>query len=126
MRPLLEAGRVFAALPPLYSTKVGGTVHYAYTDTERDALEAHFLEDKPDRKLAWVRFKGLGEMDVDELAETTLDRSSRVLKRMTIDDAAQAASAADLFETLMGNDVSRRKDFLLRNSELVDPGTLDI
>ena len=126
MRPLLEAGRVFAAQPPLYSTKVGGTVHYAYTDAERDALEAHFLEDKPDRKLAWVRFKGLGEMDVDELAETTLDRSSRVLKRMTIDDATQAASAADLFETLMGNDVSRRKDFLLRNSELVDPGTLDI
>jgi len=122
LSPLLEAGRVFAAMPPLFSTKYRGTVHYAYTDEERDAIA-----DTYDIGLEkFVRFKGLGEMDVDELAETTLDVESRVLKRMTMSDGAEAASAADRFETLMGSDVARRKAFVLDNSTLVDPETLDV
>lgn len=122
MRPMLEAGRVFAAQPPLYSSKWRGTTYYAFTDTERDTIaEAHKIPlDK------WVRFKGLGEMDVDELTETTLDPETRILKRMTMDDAKQAQVAADMFATLMGNDVAARRDFLLTNSELVDWDKLDI
>ena len=73
-----------------------------------------------------MRFKGLGEMDVDELTETTLDPETRILKRMTMDDAKQAKVAAEMFETLMGSDVAARRDFLLTNSELVDWETLDI
>ena len=73
-----------------------------------------------------MRFKGLGEMDVDELTETTLDPETRILKRMTMDDAEQAQVAADMFATLMGNDVAARRDFLLTNSELVDRESLDI
>ena len=122
MRPMLEAGRVYAAQPPLYSSKWRGTTYYAFTDKERDQTAAkHKIPvDK------WVRFKGLGEMDVDELAETTLDPETRILKRMTMDDAAQAQVAAEMFETLMGSDVAARRDFLLTNSELVDWETLDI
>ncbi len=122
MRPLLEAGRVFAAQPPLYSSKWRGTTYYAFTDTEKDALATkHKIPlDK------WARFKGLGEMDVDELTETTLDPASRILKRMTMDDAKGAQEAAAMFETLMGSDVAARREFLLDNSELVDPEALDI
>ncbi|MCB0996561.1 MAG: DNA topoisomerase IV subunit B [Acidimicrobiales bacterium] len=122
MRPMLEAGRVFAAQPPLYSAKWRGDTHYAFSDAERDRI----IEDKKVPRDKWVRFKGLGEMDVDELAETTLDPRTRILKRMTMDDAVQASAAADMFDTLMGNDVARRRDFLLANSDLVDREALDI
>ncbi len=122
MRPMLEEGRVFAAQPPLYSAKWRGETHYAFTDRERDAI----AEAKKIPLDKWVRFKGLGEMDVDELAETTLDPATRILKRMTMDDAAQAAQAAEMFETLMGNDVAARREFVLSNSDLVDRDALDI
>ncbi len=119
MRPLLDEGRVYAAQPPLYSARHRGETHYAYTDDERDRLVA---EHKVPRE-KFVRFKGLGEMDVDELTETTLDPATRVLRRMTLDDAKRAAT---MFEVLMGSDVGRRRDFLLKNSSLVDPDSLDV
>ncbi len=122
MRPLLEAGRVYAAQPPLYSAKWRGDTYYAFSDAERDRIAA-------DRRVPldkWVRFKGLGEMDVDELTETTLDPDKRILKRMTMDDARTAQQAAAVFETLMGADVGARRDFLLAHSELVDPAILDV
>ncbi|MGI9621291.1 MAG: DNA gyrase/topoisomerase IV subunit B, partial [Acidimicrobiales bacterium] len=122
MRPMLEAGRVFAAQPPLYSSKWRGTTYYAFTDDERDQIAT-------DHKIPldkWLRFKGLGEMDVDELTETTLDPETRILKRMTMDDAKQAQVAAEMFETLMGSDVSARREFLLSNSDLIDRDSLDI
>ncbi|MCP3909328.1 MAG: DNA topoisomerase IV subunit B [Actinomycetia bacterium] len=122
MKPLLESGRVYAAMPPLYSAKFRGHTHYAYSDSERDETG----EEKKIPLDKWVRFKGLGEMDVEELAETTLDPSTRLLKRMTIDDGRAATQAAELFDVLMGSDVSRRRDFVLANSELVDPDALDI
>ncbi len=122
MRPLLEAGRVYAAQPPLYSARWRGDTYYAFSDAERDRIAA-------DRRVPldkWVRFKGLGEMDVDELTETTLDPDKRILKRMTMDDARTAQQAAAVFETLMGADVGARRDFLLAHSELVDPAILDV
>ncbi len=124
LRPLLEDGRVFAAQPPLYSTKVGKTIYYALDEDERLAIAKKLKKDADE--MNWVRFKGLGEMDVHELAETTLDRESRVLRRITMEDAKGIAEAGDLFETLMGSDVARRKDWLLTNSDLIDPDSLDI
>ena len=127
MRPLLEAGRVFAAQPPLYSVKVGDEVRYTFSDAERDALTTELASSgRNTEKLNWVRFKGLGEMDVNELFETCLDPENRILRRLTMEDAMEATRAADRFEVLMGSDVARRKAFLLENSELVDPAVLDV
>ncbi len=119
MRPLLEHGYVYAAQPPLFATKVRGELVYAYDEDERARLseELNVGMDK------WKRFKGLGEMNVDELAETTLNRETRVLKRMTMDGAAQAAK---LFDVLMGNDVATRRDYIIENSGLIDADLLDI
>jgi DNA gyrase subunit B len=127
MRPLLEDGRVFAAQPPLYSCRVGDTLHRAFSEEERDAITAELTKGR--RKatnLTWNRFKGLGEMNVEELAECALDRDTRVLRRLTMEDAKQAKEAAHLFDVLMGNDVGQRRDFLISNSTLLDPAALDI
>ena len=127
MRPLLEAGRVYAAQPPLYSCRVGDTLHRAFTEEERDAITAELTKGRRKAtKLTWNRFKGLGEMNVDELAECALDRDSRVLRRLTMEDAKQAKEAARVFDVLMGSDVAQRRDYLIRNSALLDPGALDI
>ncbi|MEL6982843.1 MAG: ATP-binding protein, partial [Actinomycetota bacterium] len=122
MRPLLENGMVYAAQPPLFATKHRGELVYAYTDEERDRLgdEHGIAMDK------WKRFKGLGEMNVEELAETTLNRETRILKRMDMDDGRHAEKAARLFEILMGNDVATRKDYIVSNSGLIDQDLLDI
>ena len=119
MRPLLEHGMVYAAQPPLFATKVKGELIYAYDDDERAELS-----DKHNVGLEkWKRFKGLGEMNVDELAETTLNPETRVLKRMTMSDGTKAAK---LFDVLMGNDVATRKDYIVSNSRFVDAELLDI
>ncbi|MBC8365639.1 MAG: DNA topoisomerase IV subunit B [Actinobacteria bacterium] len=127
MRPLLEAGRVYAAQPPLYSCRVGDTLHRAFTEEQRDAITAELTKGR--RKatnLTWNRFKGLGEMNVDELAECALDRDSRVLRRLTMEDGREAKDAARLFDVLMGSDVAQRREYLIRNSALLDPDALDI
>ena len=127
MQPLLEAGRVYAAQPPLYSCRVGDTLHRAFTEEERDAITAELTKGRRKAtKLTWNRFKGLGEMNVNELAECALDRDSRVLRRLTMEDAKQAKEAARVFDVLMGSDVAQRRDYLIRNSALLDPGALDI
>jgi DNA gyrase subunit B len=122
MRPLLEEGRVFAAQPPLFAAKHRGEMVYAFDDAERARLseELNLGLDK------WKRFKGLGEMNVEELAETTLNRETRVLKRMTMSDGEEAVKAAKLFSVLMGNDVATRRDYIIRNSGLIDAELLDI
>ncbi len=122
MRPLLEAGRVFAAQPPLFGVKHRGTMLYAFDEKERDALG----QQKNIDPAKWQRFKGLGEMNVEELAETTLNRDTRVLKRMTMAHGEQAAQAAELFGVLMGNDVATRKDYIVERSGFIDPDILDI
>ncbi|MEM7273921.1 MAG: DNA topoisomerase IV subunit B [Actinomycetota bacterium] len=122
MRPLLEHGMVYAAQPPLFATKHKGEQIYAYDDEER----ARISEEIGVPLEKWKRFKGLGEMNVEELAETTLNRETRVLKRMGMEDGKRAEKAKRLFDVLMGSDVATRKDYIVSNSSLVDQDLLDI
>ena len=127
MRPMLEAGNVYAAQPPLYTTKVGDDIYRVYSDVEREAVTDELCRGNRKREnIKWQRFKGLGEMNVDELRHCALDPATRTLKRLTMDDAKQAKAAAKMFDVLMGNDVSVRRDFLVKNSALVDAATLDV
>ena len=127
MRPLLEEGRVFAAQPPLYTCRIGDTIHRAFNDEERDAIAAELTRgSRRAENLVWQRFKGLGEMNVDELAECALDPETRILRRLTIADGAAAKRTAGLFDILMGSDVAVRRDYLIANSTLLAPDALDI
>jgi len=127
MRPLLEAGRVYAAQPPLYSCRMGDTIYRAFSDGERDEITARLTKGgRKAENLRWNRFKGLGEMNVEELAECALDPETRILKRLTMAEGAAAKQASELFDILMGTDVGRRRDYLVANSALLDPGVLDI
>ncbi|MFJ6696714.1 DNA topoisomerase (ATP-hydrolyzing) subunit B [Streptomyces sp. NPDC091272] len=123
MRPLVEAGHVYLSRPPLYKLKWGRDhVEYAYSDRERDALrEAGEQQGKRIKEGDLQRFKGLGEMDAEELRITTMDVDHRVLGQVTLDDAAQAD---DLFSVLMGEDVEARRSFIQRNAK--DVRFLDI
>ena len=123
MRPMLEADRVYAAQPPLYTAKVGDQTYRAWSDAERDEKTAQLAKgNRKAENIRWSRFKGLGEMDTDELAECALDPETRTLRQLTLNDAKKAE---EMFETLMGSDVGRRKDFLIAHSELVDRDALD-
>ncbi|HOT79322.1 MAG TPA: DNA topoisomerase IV subunit B [Microthrixaceae bacterium] len=127
MRPMLEDGRVFAAQPPLFTTKIGDQKYHAYSDEDKERLTVELCTGNRKREnLTWVRFKGLGEMDVEELAESCLDPETRILRRITMEDALLDTKAGEMFETLMGADVARRRQFLLDNSSLVDPEMLDV
>ncbi|MEW2530938.1 DNA topoisomerase (ATP-hydrolyzing) subunit B [Streptomyces sp. NPDC047071] len=123
MRPLVEAGHVFLSRPPLYKIKWGkDDFEYAYSDRERDALiELGRQNGKRIRDDSVQRFKGLGEMNAEELRITTMDIEHRVLGQVTLDDAAQAD---DLFSVLMGEDVEARRSFIQRNAK--DVRFLDI
>ncbi|WP_328318510.1 DNA topoisomerase (ATP-hydrolyzing) subunit B [Streptomyces sp. NBC_00388] len=123
MRPLVEAGHVYLSRPPLFKIKWGrDDFEYAYSDTERDALVALGKQSgKRVRDDSIQRFKGLGEMNAEELRITTMDVDHRVLGQVTLDDAAQAD---DLFSVLMGEDVEARRSFIQRNAK--DVRFLDI
>ena len=123
MRPLVEAGHVYLSRPPLYKLKWGrDDIEYAYSDRERDALiEMGRQRGKRVREDSIQRFKGLGEMNAEELRVTTMDQEHRVLGQVTLDDAAQAD---DLFSVLMGEDVEARRQFIQRNAK--DVRFLDI
>jgi DNA gyrase subunit B len=126
-RPLLEAGRVYVAMPPLYTIKEGGrdgAKHYCYGEPERDEVLARL--EAAGTRYTITRNKGLGEMDVAELAATTLEPATRVLRRVTMGDAAAAAAAAEAFEVLMGKDVESRKAYIIQNSALLPRDELDI
>ncbi|GAB3492930.1 DNA topoisomerase (ATP-hydrolyzing) subunit B [Nocardiopsis coralliicola] len=127
MKPLVEAGHVYLAMPPLYKIKWdtrGSDADYVFSDRERDeAIERGIAAGKRDpRPRDFVqRFKGLGEMNADELWETTMDPANRLLMQVTLDDAAQAD---ELFSVLMGEDVESRRSFIQRNAR--DVRFLDI
>ncbi len=109
-RPLVEAGHVYAAQPPLYSIKHGKTTKYVLTDDERD----EYLASLPSNtKYIVGRMKGLGEMDAEELNETTMDIEKRVLRQITVDDAM---AADEVFEKLMGEEVGPRREFIEQNA----------
>ena len=113
MRPLIEDGRVFAAIPPLHRIDVvggkRGEVHYTYSDDEMKRVLADLTKNGKRWKEPVQRYKGLGEMDADQLRETTMDPDKRTLRRITMNDA-NAAEA--MFELLMGNEVAPRKEFI--------------
>ena len=127
MTEMLVQGRVFSAQPPLYTARVGDKTYRAYSDEERDRITDELCRGKRKRdNVKWQRFKGLGEMNTDELRHCALDPATRTLRRLTMADAEQAGNAAEMFDVLMGSDVSVRRDYLIANSSLVDTEMLDI
>ncbi len=113
MRPLIEQGYVYSAVPPLYKLTRGKTVRVAYSDEERDRISSEMRGDNPNAKVEISRFKGLGEMDPEELAETTMNPRTRTLRRIELEDAV----AADrIFNILMGEDVEPRREYIEQNA----------
>lgn len=127
MRPLVEAGRVFAAVPPLHRVETTGKkkeIIYTYSDAELQALLKKL--DRSNRSYKPPqRYKGLGEMDADQLAETTMDPAHRTLRRITMADEAAIREAEEVFELLMGNDVGPRKDFIVDGAQHIDRDYID-
>jgi DNA gyrase subunit B len=129
MRPLVEAGRVYAAVPPLHRVEVIGAgsrkneLIYTYSENELHRLLGSLEKRNRNHKEPIQRYKGLGEMDADQLAETTMDPRQRTLRRVRMSDAA---AAERVFELLMGNEVAPRKDFIVDGAARLDKERIDI
>ena len=117
-RPIIEAGHVYAAQPPLFCIKHGKTIKYVLNEEERDAYLATL---NPNTKYDLMRMKGLGEMDAEELNETTMDINTRVLRKITLDDVMAADEA---FSKLMGEEVAPRRKFIEENGAMAE--TIDV
>ena len=113
MRPMIENGFVYSAVPPLYKLKRGKTERVAYSDEERDLVSAE-MRGESNAKVEISRFKGLGEMDAHELWDTTMDPERRTLRRITLEDAMKADA---IFTILMGEQVEPRKEWIERNAK---------
>ena len=114
MRPLIEQGYVYSAVPPLYKLTRGKQQRVAYSDEERDRVSNEMRNGDTNVKIGISRFKGLGEMDAHELWETTMDPNTRTLRRITLDDAVKADAT---FTVLMGEKVEPRKEFIEKKAQ---------
>ena len=130
MRPMIEAGRVFAAVPPLHRIEVSGSgrrkkeIIYTYSDDEL-VTTLRRLEKQGRSFKEPQRYKGLGEMDAHQLAETTMEPEHRTLRRITLADEAALTHAEDVFELLMGSSVEPRRDFIIAGADAVDRERID-
>lgn len=131
MRPLVEAGRVFAAVPPLHRVEVPaqgrakGEIRYTYSEAELQEFLRELEQRGRRYKEPIQRYKGLGEMDAQQLADTTMDREKRTLRKITIDDEAQVREAEKVFELLMGNEVAPRREFIVAGAQELNRDQID-
>jgi DNA gyrase subunit B len=128
MRPMIDEGRVFAAVPPLHRVEVinagqkANEMIYTYSEAELHVLLARLAKEGKRYKEPIQRYKGLGEMDAEQLAETTMDPRHRTLRKVGIENAKQAE---DTFDLLMGSDVAPRKDFIIAGASSLDRERID-
>ena len=113
MRPLIDGGYVYSAIPPLYKLNRGKTARVAFSDEERDKISAEMRCDNPNAKIDINRFKGLGEMDPHELWETTMNPETRLLKQVSVNSRVEANQ---LTQTLMGTEVAPRREYIETHS----------
>jgi DNA gyrase subunit B len=116
MRPIVEAGHLYIALPPLYKIAHGQTIHYTYSETEKE----EYIKTLKGAKVSLQRYKGLGEMNPEQLWETTMNPNQRILKQVEVEDAQKAD---EVFTMLMGEEVPPRKKFIQTHAKMA---TLDI